>query len=86
MSKYPLLIASLGALLLSLTSCKGRTVENMEPTGETVDVKIDTLSPVERIPVDIKLKSKPAADDTPEPDAQEAEGLDPVSAAVTPAN
>lgn len=31
------------ALLVSLgmSSCKGRTMENMEPTGDTVEVTID---------------------------------------------
>ncbi len=28
------------AVLLGLGSCKGRTMENMEPTGETVEVVI----------------------------------------------
>lgn len=28
------------ALLLLLTGCKGRTMENMEPTGDTVEVHI----------------------------------------------
>ena len=28
------------ALLLALSACKGRTTENMEPTGDTVDVVI----------------------------------------------
>lgn len=28
------------ALLLALSACKGRTTENMEPTGDTVEVVI----------------------------------------------
>ena len=28
------------AMLLSLGSCKGRTMDNMEPTGETIEVVI----------------------------------------------
>ena len=27
----------------SLSSCKGRTMDNMEPTGDTVEVQISTL-------------------------------------------
>ena len=27
---------------LAATACKGRTMENMEPTGDTVEVVIDT--------------------------------------------
>lgn len=29
------------AVLSGLTSCKGRTMDNMEPTGDTVEVVID---------------------------------------------
>lgn len=32
----PLLAAALA--VVSMASCKGRTVENMEPTGDTVEV------------------------------------------------
>lgn len=28
------------AMLLGMASCKGRTMENMEPTGDTVEVVI----------------------------------------------
>lgn len=30
-------------LMLGLASCKGRTMENMEPTGDTVEVSIMNL-------------------------------------------
>ena len=29
------------AMLIGLGSCKGRTMENMEPTGETIEVVIE---------------------------------------------
>jgi len=29
--------------LLIFSSCKGRTMENMEPAGDTVEVNIDTV-------------------------------------------
>ena len=35
---------------VSLSSCKGRTADNMEPTGETVEVILDeTIAPVDTI-------------------------------------
>lgn len=36
-----LLVAAL--FLLIFSSCKGRTMENMEPAGDTVEVNIDTV-------------------------------------------
>ncbi|MDE7381744.1 MAG: hypothetical protein K2N03_06415 [Muribaculaceae bacterium] len=33
-------ICGLPAVLLLLTSCKGRTADNVEPTGETIEVEI----------------------------------------------
>ena len=35
------------AVLSGLTSCKGRTMDNMEPTGETIEVNIVNPSTVE---------------------------------------
>lgn len=32
------------AICFGTSSCKGRTMENMEPTGDTVEVIPDTLS------------------------------------------
>ena len=29
------------AMLISLGSCKGRTMDNMEPTGETIEVVVE---------------------------------------------
>ncbi|MDE6259155.1 MAG: hypothetical protein K2M53_12335 [Muribaculaceae bacterium] len=29
------------AVLSCMSSCKGRTMDNIEPTGETIEVKID---------------------------------------------
>lgn len=37
------------AILALLPACKGRTMENMEPTGDTVEVNIDR--PEETAPV-----------------------------------
>lgn len=33
--------AAVIAILALLPACKGRTMENMEPTGDTVEVNID---------------------------------------------
>ena len=30
------------AITVALTGCKGRTMENVEPTGDTVEVVLDT--------------------------------------------
>ena len=29
--------------MLSMASCKGRTMENMEPNGDTVEVEVTTI-------------------------------------------
>lgn len=40
-----ILMATAGTILLpALSACHGRTLDNVEPTGETVEVAIDTLS------------------------------------------
>lgn len=47
MIRYPKIILSTAAALTAvafLTSCKGRTVENIEPTGETIEVTVDETS------------------------------------------
>lgn len=46
-------VAVVAFFALAATACKGRTMENMEPTGDTVEVVIDTTAeaPVE-LPVD----------------------------------
>lgn len=47
MTTHRKLMASAGALLLAaglLCGCKGRTAENMEPTGDTVEVTISSPS------------------------------------------
>ena len=44
MIRYPKIILSTAAALTVvtfLTSCKGRTVDNVEPTGETIEVTVD---------------------------------------------
>ena len=44
--------AMAGSLLLALTAlcgCKGRTAENMEPTGDTVEVEIHPV--VDSVPL-----------------------------------
>ena len=33
-------VSCIAFLLASMASCKGRTIENMEPTGDTVEVVI----------------------------------------------
>lgn len=40
-------ISSLAFLLFLLGACKGRTMENMEPTGDTVEVVIMQADSVE---------------------------------------
>lgn len=35
-------VAVVAFFALAATACKGRTMENMEPTGDTVEVVIDT--------------------------------------------
>lgn len=38
-------MAAAGAIFLpALSSCRGRTLDNVEATGETIEVAIDTLS------------------------------------------
>ena len=32
--------------VLAVTACSGRTTENMHPTGETVEVAIDTIGAI----------------------------------------
>ena len=32
------------ALLLSMSACKGRTLDNVQPTGDTVEVEIEEVS------------------------------------------
>jgi hypothetical protein len=46
-------VAVVAFFALAATACKGRTMENMEPTGDTVEVVIDTTAeaPME-LPVD----------------------------------
>lgn len=39
--------AAVALLFFLLPSCKGRTMENMEPTGETVEVVIDSVASVD---------------------------------------
>ncbi|MCM1369234.1 MAG: hypothetical protein NC204_02560 [Candidatus Amulumruptor caecigallinarius] len=34
-------VATIALLSMPLASCKGRTMENMEPTGDTVEVVIE---------------------------------------------
>ncbi len=83
-NKYPLLIATLGGIVLTVASCKGRTTENMEPTGETVNVVIDTLSSVERRPVEIELNNPVSSKDkAPEQTVQNSIDA-PVTSAVEP--
>lgn len=54
---------ALGLLLISLLSgCKGRTMENMEPLNETVEVEIDTLSGFES--VELQADTVAAPEDT----------------------
>lgn len=43
-----------------LASCKGRTMDNMEPTGETVDVVIET--PADTVVSEVETIAVPAAD------------------------
>ena len=42
---YSLVILCNFAIVMALTGCKGRTVENMVPTGDTVEVMI--MQPIE---------------------------------------
>lgn len=45
------------------TSCKGRTMDNMEPTGDTVEVVVeepDAPAPVRVMPADSAAASLPA--------------------------
>lgn len=35
--------ACAAALVIAFTGCKGRTMENMQPTGDTVEVVPDTI-------------------------------------------
>lgn len=36
--------AAMTLVLISLTGCKGRTMENMTPTGDTVEIVPDTIA------------------------------------------
>lgn len=45
------IILSAATLVLILSACKGRTMENMEPSGETVEVNIDTVADVADTPL-----------------------------------
>ncbi len=38
--------------ILAATACSGRTTENMHPTGETVEVAIDTIGAVAPVVAD----------------------------------
>lgn len=42
------------AVFITLTSCEGRKMSNMEPTGETVEVVVgtDTTTPADGAPED----------------------------------
>lgn len=42
--KPGVMAAAMTLVLLSLTGCKGRTMENMTPTGDTVEVVPDTIA------------------------------------------
>lgn len=42
--RHALMAGAAALLLLAAASCKGRTMENMQPDGETVDVVIDTVA------------------------------------------
>lgn len=48
-----------------LTGCKGRKMTNMEPTGETVEVVIDSTEPTEPTeigePIDSAVTTEPIA-------------------------
>lgn len=41
------LFCCVGLLMLAFQACKGRTMENMEPTGDTVEVVIMQQTPEE---------------------------------------
>ncbi|MDE7438166.1 MAG: hypothetical protein K2M93_06735 [Muribaculaceae bacterium] len=43
--KISIIVAALFVTATSLCSCKGRTMKNMEPTGDTVEVEITPLVP-----------------------------------------
>ena len=47
------IILSAATLVLIFSACKGRTMENMEPAGETVEVNIDTVADVSDTPLDL---------------------------------
>lgn len=42
---YVIAPACVVAITLSLTACKGRTMENMEPLGDTVEVVVNSETP-----------------------------------------
>lgn len=44
-------------LIIALPGCKGRTMENMEPLNETVEVEIDTLSGFESVELTVDTAS-----------------------------
>lgn len=49
------------AVLSGLTSCKGRTMDNMEPTGETIEVNIENPSTIEAAPDTALITNEEAA-------------------------
>lgn len=49
----PAALLTVAALWLMSASCKGRTAENMEPTGDTVEVTIgNCVTPAEALATD----------------------------------
>lgn len=53
-------VASAALLIIAMTSCKGRTAENMVPSGDTVEVNIDST--------EIIVTEAPDSVDTQAPD------------------
>lgn len=41
--KKTIAASALVITMLSMASCKGRTMENMEPNGDTVEVEVTTI-------------------------------------------
>ena len=55
---YCLSFLCIFAAVSALTSCKGRTVHNMEPTGDTIEVVINGETAIEEPAADIPAEEQ----------------------------
>lgn len=49
MRKSALLLLGLALASIAFTSCKGRTLDNVEPTGDTIEVNPGPIAPADTV-------------------------------------